>query len=100
MAQSQFDEAKELRENIKLKGKVLGVLSVMSLTMRKMEQYNILLKWIEQQHQEIINNCADIEKEGGQGRSRRVSSGVLQNHPAVESLKLNRTPKVNDWKQK
>ena len=99
-AQTQFEEAKESREKIVLKGKVLSALSVMSHSTRKMERHKILLKWIEQQRREIADGHANIEKAGGQGGSKRASSRVLRNHSAPEPSRLNRIPEANDRKRK
>ena len=66
----------------------------------KMKRHNVLLKWIEQQRREIANNLADIEKEGDQNRSKRISSKALRNHSVNEASKFNKFWKTNDHKRK
>ena len=99
-AQTQFEEARESTEKVELKGKVISALSSIPFTRRKMERHNILLEWIEQQRREIASGCANIEKEDGQGRSKRASSRVLRNHPATEPSRPDKLPKANGRKQK
>ena len=77
---TEFKQANESTEKIKLKGKVISALSSIPLTRRKMKQHNVLLEWIEQQRREIARTCADTEKEGDQGQSKGASSRVLRNH--------------------
>lgn len=94
-AQTRFEEARELTEKIELKGKVISALSYIPLTRGKIKRHNVLLEWIEQQRQKIAGGRADIEKEGGQGRSKRASLRVLQNHPATEPSRANKPPRAN-----
>ena len=99
-AQTQFEEAKESTEKIVLKGKVLGALSSMSLTARKMKRHNVLLEWIEQQRREIVSSYADTGTKSGQGRSKRASSRMLRNQPATKPSRLNKPLKANGHKRK
>ena len=99
-AQAHFEEARELTEKIKLKGKVISALSYIPLIRGKIKRHNVLLEWIEQQRRKIAGGRADIEKEGGQDRSKRASSRVLRNHPATEPSRPNKPPKANGREEK
>lgn len=99
-AQTQFEEKRESTEKIELKGKVISGLSSISCIKGKMKRHSILLKWIEQQRREIASGPPDTEKKGGHGRSKRVSSRTLRNHPVNEASRLNKPLKTNDRKRK
>jgi len=99
-AQTQFEEAKESTEKIELKGKVLGALGSIPCVKGKMKRHSVLLEWIEQQCREIASGCADTEKEGSQGRSKRASSRALRNHPATEASRANKPPKASSRERK
>lgn len=99
-AQTQFEQARESTEKIELKGQVVSALSSIPLTRGKMKRHNILLEWIEQQRREIAGGRADIEKEGGQGQSKKASSRALRNRPVIEPSRLNKPPKANGRKRK
>ncbi|KAL8744021.1 MAG: hypothetical protein Q9190_003689 [Brigantiaea leucoxantha] len=93
-AHTQVEQAKELLEKIKLKGKISSLLSLISLLRRNIKRHEVLLEWIERQRQEIAGGGADIKKEGGQSQSK-VSSRVLRNRPTTEAPGLNKSPKKN-----
>jgi len=99
-AQNQFEEARESTEKIELKGKVLSALSSISCIKGKIKRHNVLLEWIEQQRRDIATSCADTEREGGQGWSKRANSRVIRNHPSTDPSRLNKTPKANGRKRK
>lgn len=99
-AQTQFEEERESTEKMELKGKVISGLSSISCIKGKMKRHNVLLKWVEQQRREIASGPADIEKEGGHGRSKRASSRALRKHPVNKASRLNKPRKTNDRKRK
>ncbi|KAL8973570.1 MAG: hypothetical protein Q9197_002193 [Variospora fuerteventurae] len=99
-AQTQVEEAKEPLKKIRLKGAVISALGSIPLTRGKVKRHQVLLEWIEQQRQEIAGGCTDVEKKGGRGQSKEVSSRVLRNHPTIEASRVNKTPKANGRKRK
>ena len=99
-AQAQFDQAKESREKIELKGKVISALSSIPLTRGKITRHNVLLEWIEQQRREIAGGRADIEKVSGRCQSKGPSLRVLRNYPTIEASRLNKPLKANGRKRK
>lgn len=48
-AQIRLEEEAKSRERVELKGRMLGALGWIPAARRRMEQYQVLLKWIEQQ---------------------------------------------------
>ena len=52
--QTQFEQARELKEKIKLKEKVISALVSIPLTRGKIKRHYILLGWIKQQRREMI----------------------------------------------
>lgn len=99
-AESQFEQAKVSTEKIELKRKVISALSSISCIKGKIKRHNVLVEWIEQQRREIASRCADTEKEGSQGLSKRASLRVLRHHSTTEALRPNKPPKANGRKRK
>ena len=75
-ARIKFEKEKTSLERIREKGRVLSALGWIVSTKRKMEQHQVLLKWIEQQRREIISGCTSTE-DSGYGSSKRASSRAL-----------------------
>ena len=48
-AQIRLEEEAKSRERVELKGRMIGALGWIPAARRRMEQYQVLLKWIEQQ---------------------------------------------------
>ncbi len=62
IAQTQFEKKRKSTKKIKRKKKVLNALNSILYTKTKLKRHKMLLKWIEQQRREIVNDLVNIEK--------------------------------------
>ena len=99
-AKTQFEEAKESRENTELQGKVLGALNWVPCVKGKIKRHIVLLEWIEQQRREIATSCANTENKSGQSQLKKASPRVLRKRSAAEPLRLGKSPKANGRERK
>ena len=74
-AREQFEEETKKKDQVLLKGKVIGALGWIVQANINIGQHQVLLKWIEQQRHEMTNSCASIE---GTDQSKRNSSKPLR----------------------
>ena len=68
-----------------LKRRVIDNLHSIPCVKGEMKQLSLLLDWIEQQRRELVGDCASAGREGGPGRSTRVSSRALRSPLATEA---------------